>query len=107
MLGNFQQAVEAYQKAVELEPGLTPAWANLGRACAELGNFQQAVEAYRKAVELEPGLTPAWANLGRAYGELGNHERAIEIYRKVLSITDDPDLTRLAQDGLKSLQAGV
>jgi superkiller protein 3 len=107
LLGNFQQAVEAYQKAVELEPGLTPAWANLGRACAELGDYQQAADALQKAVELEPGLAPAWANLGRAYGELGNHERAIEVYRKVLSLTDDPDLTRLAQDGLKSLGSGV
>ena len=107
MLGNFQQAVEAYEKAVELEPGLTPAWANLGRACAELGDYQRAAAALHKAVELEPALTPAWANLGRAYGELGNHEQAIEIYRKVLSLSDDPDLTRLAQDGLKSLGAGA
>jgi|TARA_B100002003_G_C13764872_1_gene379817 tetratricopeptide (TPR) repeat protein len=102
-----RESVEASKKATELDPSLVLAWANLGAGYGRLGKHQKAVEALQKALEMDPSLVLSWYHLACSYGSLGNHERAIEIFRKVLSVSDNPDLTRLTQDGLKSLGADV
>ncbi len=58
-LGNHQQAVEAGQKAVELDPSSAVGWNNLGECYAYLGEHERATEAYRKALSLtdDPDIT--------------------------------------------------
>lgn len=54
--GRYDLAVEAFEKAIELEPGYARAYFNMGQALAELGRHSEAIDAYNRAIELDPAL---------------------------------------------------
>ncbi|GIR72334.1 MAG: hypothetical protein CM15mP74_35850 [Halieaceae bacterium] len=59
-------AVEAYQRAVELDPELPGAHIGLGHVLKTVGDQAKGIAAYRRAIELSPiseRLTIALANL--------------------------------------------
>ena len=63
--GNYPKAIEAYDKAVEIDPQNAKAWYNKGVALGELERHQEALEAYDKAIEIDhrdvaqPGMAKA------------------------------------------------
>ncbi len=58
--GKLEEAIAAYQRAIDSNP--TFAWShhNLGEVLAKLGRFDEAANAYRRAIELNRNL--AWAH---------------------------------------------
>lgn len=85
-LGKYEEAIECYDKVIELNPNYAPAWYNKGVALAKLGRYEEAIECYKKAVELNPDYVDAWFNMGVAYAKLGKYEEAIKCYDKVLEL---------------------
>jgi tetratricopeptide (TPR) repeat protein len=65
--GRWPEAVAAYQKAIELDPSLQAAYANLGVAYYQLGEFDRAASQYKKALELDPEDIEVSYNLGALY----------------------------------------
>jgi len=65
----FDQAIEAYSKAIELRPFYADAYAGLGNAYAAKGDIDRALTAHRAAVALDPfnPLTHIW--LGHGYAK--------------------------------------
>ncbi|MCB2193860.1 MAG: YcaO-like family protein [Deltaproteobacteria bacterium] len=63
MLKEHEDAIEAFSKAIELEPGLAINYANIGSNLRELGQFKEACRMYEHALELDPGLDFARDNL--------------------------------------------
>jgi Flp pilus assembly protein TadD len=74
----FADAVQAFRKALESEPGNATAWMNLGVALEGLGNTASAERSYRKAVQLQPALARAHYNLGTLLAARGAAREAIE-----------------------------
>jgi ribosomal protein S12 methylthiotransferase accessory factor len=64
-LGEHEEAIEAFSRAVELDPGQAINYANIGSNLRELGRVEEACEMYRHALELDPGLGFARDNLAR------------------------------------------
>jgi tetratricopeptide (TPR) repeat protein len=50
--GKYDDAIEAYNKAINIDPYFSPAWSNKGTAFANQGNFDEAIEAHDKAITL-------------------------------------------------------
>ena len=50
--GNYDKAIECYQKAIELNPDLAKAYYNMGVAYYAKGNFDQTIECLQKAARL-------------------------------------------------------
>ncbi|MGD0954976.1 MAG: tetratricopeptide repeat protein, partial [Methanotrichaceae archaeon] len=50
--GNYVEAVQALNKAIELDPNHVDAWSNLGEALKSLGDNSGAAAAFAKAKEL-------------------------------------------------------
>ena len=73
----YQDAIYALNRVLELDPKLAEAYYNRGLTYGKLGNYQQAVADYTRAIELDPRFALAYGNRGVAYGELGNHNQAI------------------------------
>ena len=92
-LDRFDEAEQAYRKALEIDAGYAWAWAQLGALLHErLDRFVEAEDAYRKAVELEPDLALAWFLLGQLLHErLDRFDEAEDAYRKALEL--EPHLT--------------
>ncbi len=91
-LGRLEEALEAYNKATELDPQLAEAWYNKGVALDELGRLEEALEAYNKATEIDPQLAKAWYNKGVALYKLGRLEEELEAFTKAIEI--DPHYAR-------------
>ena len=65
--GQLDQAVEAYQKAIEMDPEYQGAYANLGVTYYQQQKFDLAASQYEKALELDPTDGEVAYNLGALY----------------------------------------
>ena len=50
-VGELENAVEKYQRCVQMDPDFFDGWHALGMALMKLGRFPEAIEAGKKAVE--------------------------------------------------------
>ena len=62
-LGRHDEAVDCFEKAVEIDPRSALDWSNLGANLRELGRLGEAETAYKKALALDPTLTLAMNGL--------------------------------------------
>lgn len=83
---DFDAAIEACYKAIELDANYAAAWNNLGYACKYKGNFDKAIDCYRRAIELDSSDVAAQINLGNLHAELKNFDAATDCYRAALEV---------------------
>jgi protein O-GlcNAc transferase len=81
--GDLQSAAEAYRRAIEIEPRLAEAHANLGAVLARLGRYEDAVLSIERALAINPKLTAARLNLGLAHYRAGALSAAAEAFHAV------------------------
>ena len=65
--GQWDQALAAFQKAIELDPNFQGAYANLGVVYYQLEKLDLATSQYKKALELDPNDGDVAYNLGALY----------------------------------------
>lgn len=87
---SLKQAVEAYRKALELDPGHAEAHVNLGRLQHETGRLDDAEGHYRQALAVRPDHPTARFNLGVALEDRGRAQAAVAAYQEALQV--DPQL---------------
>lgn len=85
-LGRYEEAIIAYDKAIETGPKYIHAWNNKGIALYCLGRYEEAIITYKKALEINPKYVPAWNRKGNAFNDLGRYEEALQAYEKALEI---------------------
>jgi tetratricopeptide (TPR) repeat protein len=49
----FKEAIEAYEKALEIKPDYYEAYYGIGVAYASSNKFKEAIEAYEEAIEIK------------------------------------------------------
>ena len=81
-----EDAVGAYQKVLELNPGAAGALVNLGTIYYRLRKFAEAEKYYLAAIEADPGYPLAQFNLGNLYDEQGRSPEAFDFYRRALAL---------------------
>jgi len=72
----WAEAINAYENALQLDPGRTDALINCGTLYYEQGNFEKASECYRHAIERDTECGLAHSNLGSVLEEMGQLEEA-------------------------------
>ncbi|MBI1735972.1 MAG: tetratricopeptide repeat protein [Candidatus Rokubacteria bacterium] len=83
----FDQAVEAYAKAIELRPFYAEAHVGLGDAKAAKGDVDGAIAAYQKALVYNPINPRVHLSLGKIYyAEKGLYYEAVNAYKKAIDI---------------------
>jgi Tetratricopeptide repeat len=100
----YQEAVQAFDEAVRLDPKLTGAWANRAHALIRLGKLDEAVASANKALELSNvPKTRAVAHLalGLVAARRGNLKDAEAAYQEALAERFD---YVAAQDALQLLK---
>ena len=93
--GNFTMAVQAWEKAIEIDPTMVKVYNYLGRAYYTQGMIEGAIDAYKKAVELDSANPKSYINLGIAYRYDEEYELAIEELYKAIELNP---LSALAYD---------
>lgn len=84
-----EQAIDAYQRAVSIEPMHADALVNLGRLLHEEGAPAAAEPHYRAAMSVDPTNETAAYNLGVALEDLGRLNDAIRAYDRALAINPE------------------
>jgi tetratricopeptide (TPR) repeat protein len=82
----IDEAIEAYQKALELNPEAAGALVNLGTIYYRQRQFADAETYYRDALDADPEYPLAQFNIGNLYDELGRMEEAQEHYQMALHL---------------------
>jgi tetratricopeptide (TPR) repeat protein len=85
-----QDALNAFEKALSIDPKLTTAWIYKGLALANLGRYQDSLNAFENALSIDPKLSMAWYYRGTALYSLGRFQDALDSYENALSI--DPTM---------------
>lgn len=73
----LDDALEGYDKALELSPRMAPAWFNKGNVLVEMQDYTSAIASYTKAIELKSDMGEAFFNRGYVYLKLGNQNAGI------------------------------
>ncbi len=88
-LRKLDEAIEAYNEALSIQPDFADTHNNIGIILQEQGKLAEAIKAYTKALSIKPNFAEAHYNIGNALKEKGKLEEAIEAYNKVISIKPD------------------
>lgn len=78
------EIMEAYERALELDPHSAGALVNLGTIYYHLQRWPEAERCYREALQIDAGYALAHFNLGNLYDEMGDRQRALTHYQAAL-----------------------
>jgi len=83
----YDQAIEAYQRAITLRAHYADAHVGLGDARAAKGEHEAAIGHYQKALALDPLNARVHFALGKIYyGEKGLYYEAVSAYKKAIDL---------------------
>lgn len=81
--GKADEAISAFQKAIELRPTQAAYYNSLGNVMARAGKIPEAQQAYQKSAELDPAnAAMAYQNLGIVLFQAGRSKEAVDPLRK-------------------------
>ena len=90
----FEHAVVALDRALQLQPALVEAHVNMGFALLGLERETHAVRYFETALRLRPMQANAYYGLGVALNELGDAPAAVSAMRTYLHLGDPADTHR-------------
>lgn len=85
-LGNYDTALDAFERAVDKDPGRPETWIQVGYCRVKQGRNDEAIQAYQQALRLQPDSAGAYNKLGDAYYFAGNYWTAITAYRQAAQL---------------------
>ncbi|MDR3404797.1 MAG: tetratricopeptide repeat protein [Chthoniobacter sp.] len=89
ILGQPEQAVLSFRKALDVDPDNAVDWSNLSEMLLRLGQLDDAISCGQSAVEVRPDFAEGHNNLGNALRDKGRCEQAVEHFRRALSLRPD------------------
>lgn len=93
----YEEALETFDKVLEMNPEISEAWNNRGVALFRLGRGEEALWSYNRALSLEPQNLDALRNRGVVLMSRGRLEEALESYNAVMKAGGDAlDMEALA-----------
>jgi tetratricopeptide (TPR) repeat protein len=84
--GQMQEALEAFDGAIELDPSLASSWYNKGYVLTAEGLYKEALEAFEKAIEINPTFFHAWNGKGYVLCTLGRYQEALDAFERTIEI---------------------
>jgi len=87
--GNYELALESFDKAIELKPDWALAWYNKGTTLARLKRYEEALKTYDKAIDLKRDWVQAWYGKGIMLGKLERYEDELKAYDKAIELNLD------------------
>ena len=97
----WNEALNAYNKTIDLNPNDASAYNNRGLAYDNLDKDDLAIADYEKAIELNPKYAKAYNHRGSAYEKLGNYEQAIADIKIAAGLGDSAAQKFLTKKGIE------
>jgi tetratricopeptide (TPR) repeat protein len=91
-LNQYADAVDAYKKALKINPDCIDAHVNLGALYYKLGKYSDAIDVYKHAVKIKPDFQALYNKLGTIYIVTGKYSAALDTLEHALGIdSKNPD----------------
>jgi len=87
--GAYPQALEAYNRSLELKPDNLDALNNRGMTLDELKRYEEALKDYSRALELRPDFPEVLNNRGIILRKLERYDDALKDYSRALKLRPD------------------
>ncbi len=85
--GNYNAAIDEYQKAIQLNPKYAPAYMNLGITYFYMNQLNQSIARQKEAITLNPNYPDSYFFIAQGYDRENNAPQAIMYYRKFLEMS--------------------
>lgn len=85
-LQRYDDALIAFEKALEARPDFYAAWANRAYVLDRMGRYREAIAAIDRALRLKPDYGGLWYNRGTILGKLQRHADAIAAFNRALRL---------------------
>jgi len=85
----FDQAIEEYHKALDLDPEYGDAMNNLAYTYSDMGNFEKAIEYFEMYASVFPSDANPIDSMGEVYLRMGKLDEAEAKYKEVLEVKPD------------------
>lgn len=87
--GKHAWAIEAFQRALSINPRFAAAYSGLGVSLDHQAQYALAQSAYVQALAIDPNLDYVWNNMGYSAMLQGDPERAAAYYAKAIGLNGD------------------
>lgn len=88
----MNQAVDEFQRAVDINPGYVEAYFELGESYVGINALDKGIECYKKALEHRPDYYEAMIRLSGVYTLQKNYKTALKTLEDAFSINESVDL---------------
>lgn len=86
-VGRTQEAAEAYNHSIQLNPGDSRIYSPLGDLLFAQRKYEEAISAYEKSLALNPNNPRDRLNLAKAYRIAKRYDDALSSYENALSLS--------------------
>jgi serine/threonine protein kinase len=83
---HFEEALVAYERAVQLDPNFADAYDARGDAFSSLNRYQEAMDAFDQAIQLDPIYAHAFEGKGNLHYNLQHYQEALVAYERALQL---------------------
>jgi Flp pilus assembly protein TadD, contains TPR repeats len=92
LIGKFLEAIEDYDKVLEIENNDSTLYSNLGLVQVQMGDYEEAMSNFIKAKQISPEDPAALLGLGNLMMKLGGYKDALNNYNNLIELTSNEDL---------------
>jgi tetratricopeptide (TPR) repeat protein len=92
----FYEAIEEFNKALELDPNYGEAFNFLAYTYSDMGDFEKAIEYLKRYASVSPGDANPLDSMAEIYLRMGKLDEAITKYNEVLKVKPEFFITRLS-----------
>lgn len=108
----FDEALEAFDRAIALDANFYPAWYGRAQALYVLGKYRDALIAYDRVLQFQPSLAIVWRNKGVVLALARQPEEALAAFDRALKLKPDDYVTwylrgNLFRNNLRSPQSAL
>jgi tetratricopeptide (TPR) repeat protein len=97
---NFKDAIQDYDRAIQLNPQLAVAYYKRGLAyAAGLGEYERAIQDFDQAIQIDPQNADAYDDRGLAFRALKKYEKAFQSFNHAIELNPN-DARTYANRGL-------
>jgi len=87
--GHYEEAIENFQKALQLDPVNSSAYREMAKTYEAMGKLKQAETTYKKAIQFRPNDWATYNNMGVFYYCRGQYQEALRQFERVVALTPD------------------
>jgi len=86
----YDEAIDAYDEAIELDPNYAKAWNSKGITLSKQNKLNEGIKCFDEATRLDPNYADAWKNKGIVLYGQGKYDEAVKAFDEATKI--DPKM---------------